>query len=118
MKFSLSWLKDHLETTATLDELSDALTMSARRRFPPTLARQMIKWGGHMVRKMLNYFQLLDRVFETSVYTLIQDWMRVPEREISCLKATLPCTPRTTYLQRLSSHSCSRLCFTSLGGTL
>lgn len=27
MKFSLSWLKDHLETTATLDELSDALTM-------------------------------------------------------------------------------------------
>ncbi len=27
MKFSLSWLKDHLETTATLDEISDALTM-------------------------------------------------------------------------------------------
>ncbi len=27
MKFSLSWLKDHLETTATLDDLSDALTM-------------------------------------------------------------------------------------------
>lgn len=27
MKFSLSWLKNHLETTATLDEISDALTM-------------------------------------------------------------------------------------------
>lgn len=27
MKFSLSWLKDHLETSATLDEISDALTM-------------------------------------------------------------------------------------------
>jgi phenylalanyl-tRNA synthetase beta chain len=27
MKFSLSWLKDHLETTASLDEIADALTM-------------------------------------------------------------------------------------------
>ena len=26
MKFTLSWLKDHLETTASLDEIVDALT--------------------------------------------------------------------------------------------
>ena len=26
MKFTLSWLKDHLETTATLDEITYALT--------------------------------------------------------------------------------------------
>ena len=27
----------------------------------------MIKWGGHIVRKIVNYFLLLDSVFETSV---------------------------------------------------
>ena len=26
MKFTLSWLKDHLDTTATLDEIGEALT--------------------------------------------------------------------------------------------
>ena len=26
MKFTLSWLKEHLETTATLDEITEALT--------------------------------------------------------------------------------------------
>ena len=26
MKFTLSWLKDHLETTATVDEIAEALT--------------------------------------------------------------------------------------------
>ena len=26
MKFTLSWLKDHLDTTATIDALSEALT--------------------------------------------------------------------------------------------
>ena len=26
MKFTLSWLKDHLDTTATVDEIADALT--------------------------------------------------------------------------------------------
>ena len=26
MKFTLSWLKDHLETSATLDDIFDALT--------------------------------------------------------------------------------------------
>ena len=27
MKFTLSWLKDHLDTTASLDEIVDKLTM-------------------------------------------------------------------------------------------
>ena len=27
MKFTLSWLKDHLETDASLDEIAEALTM-------------------------------------------------------------------------------------------
>ena len=27
MKFTLAWLKEHLDTTATLGELSDGLTM-------------------------------------------------------------------------------------------
>ena len=27
MKFTLSWLKDHLETDATLDEIAERLTM-------------------------------------------------------------------------------------------
>ena len=31
MKFTLSWLKDHLETDATLDEIVEALTRSASR---------------------------------------------------------------------------------------
>ena len=26
MKFTLSWLKDHLDTTATVDEIAEALT--------------------------------------------------------------------------------------------
>ena len=26
MKFTLSWLKEHLDTTATLDEISETLT--------------------------------------------------------------------------------------------
>ena len=28
MKFTLSWLKDHLETSASIDEVADAMTMA------------------------------------------------------------------------------------------
>ena len=32
MKFTLSWLKEHLDTTATLVEVRDALTMLGDRK--------------------------------------------------------------------------------------
>ena len=35
MKFTLSWLKDHIETDATLDEIVAALTKSALRSNMP-----------------------------------------------------------------------------------
>ena len=37
MKFTLSWLKDHLVTEATVDALAEALTD------PHTLARDMVR---------------------------------------------------------------------------
>ncbi len=40
MKFTLSWLKDHLDTTASVDEIAEALTdLGSRSRkspIPPT----------------------------------------------------------------------------------
>ena len=34
MKFTLSWLKTHLETNATVAEIVDAMTMAVVRRDP------------------------------------------------------------------------------------
>ena len=55
MKFTLSWLKDHLETTATVDEIAEALTepmqaiceavMVALESTPPDLAADIVDRG-------------------------------------------------------------------------
>ena len=38
MKFTLSWLKEHLLTDASLDDVVDALTRSGSTRSPPTFS--------------------------------------------------------------------------------
>jgi len=55
MKFTLSWLKDHLDTTATLDEITEALTMIGleveevddRARFQPFTIAKVISAKQH-----------------------------------------------------------------------
>ena len=61
MKFTLSWLRDHLDTTATVPELVDAMTMAGlevEHVADPlaylTACQQLLKPGGLMICSTLN----------------------------------------------------------------
>ena len=53
MKFTLNWLKDHLETDASLQEVIEALR--SKKDFPSEIVQEHVNWALlEQKRKLLN----------------------------------------------------------------